>query len=169
MEPLLPKPLLVIVGGGHIGQAVAVQANLVGFEIVVIDDRPEFADPARFPENVTVQCGPIGEQVGDFPIAADTYLVIATRSHQHDAEALAACLHRPAAYIGMIGSRRKVALLRQDFVASGRATDAEFDRVHAPIGLDIGARTVPEIATSIVAQLIAVRRRGPRRAARAIS
>ena len=158
VEPLLPKPLLAIVGGGHIGQAVAVQANLVGFEIVVIDDRPEFAHPARFPENVTVKCGPIGEQVGGFPIAADTYLVIATRSHQHDAEALAACLHRPAAYIGMIGSRRKVARLRQDFIATGRATEAEFDRVHAPIGLDIGARTVPEIATSIVAQLIAVRR-----------
>ncbi len=158
VEPLLPKPLLVIVGGGHIGQAVAVQANLVGFEIVVIDDRAEFAHPARFPENVTVQCGPIGARVGGFPIAADTYLVIATRSHQHDAEALAACLRRRAAYIGMIGSRRKVALLRQDFIASGRATDAEFDRVYAPIGLDIGARTVPEIATSIVAQLIAVRR-----------
>jgi len=158
VEPLLPKPLLVIVGGGHIGQAVAVQANLVGFEIVVIDDRPEFATAERFPENVTVQCGPIGERVGSFPIAADTYLVIATRSHQHDAEALAACLHRRAAYIGMIGSRRKAAHLRQDFIASGRATGAEFDRVYAPIGLDIGARTVPEIATSIVAQLIAVRR-----------
>lgn len=159
VEPLLPKPLLVIVGGGHIGQAVAAQANLVGFEIVVVDDRPEFAHPARFPETVTVQCGPIGEQIRGFPIAADTYLVIATRSHQHDAEALAACLHQRAAYIGMIGSRRKVALLRQDFVASGRATEAEFDRVYAPIGLDIAAQTVPEIATSIVAQLIAVRRR----------
>jgi xanthine dehydrogenase accessory factor len=158
MEPLLPKPLLVIVGGGHIGQAVAVQASLVGFEIVVIDDRREFAQAERFPQNATVQCGPIGEQVSRFPIAADTYLVIATRSHQHDAEALAACLRQPAAYIGLIGSRRKVAFLRQDFVAAGRATDAEFDRVHAPIGLDIGARTVPEIATSIVAQLIAVRR-----------
>jgi xanthine dehydrogenase accessory factor len=164
VEPLLPQPLLVIVGGGHVGQAVAIQANLVGFEIVVIDDRPEFASAERFPENATVRCGPIGQEVGGFPIAADTYLVIATRSHQHDAEALAACLHQRAAYIGMIGSRRKVAHLRQDFVASGRATGAEFDRVHAPIGLDIGARTVPEIATSIVAQLIAVRRRGPRAA-----
>jgi xanthine dehydrogenase accessory factor len=166
VEPLLPKPLLVIVGGGHIGQAVAVQAHLVGFEIVVIDDRPEFATAERFPEDVTVQCGPIGERVGRFPIAADTYLVIATRSHQHDAEALAACLRRKAAYIGMIGSRRKVARLRQDFVASGRATDAEFERVHAPVGLDIGARTVPEIATSIVAELIAVRRRSPCAASR---
>ena len=73
---------------------------------------------------------------------------------------MAECLPQPVAYLGLIGSRRKVALMRQEFLDGGRATAAEFDRVHAPIGLDIGARTVPEIATSIVAQLIAVRRRG---------
>ena len=160
IEPLLPKPLLVIAGGGHVGQAVAVQASLVGFEILVLDDRPEFACPERFPEDTAVRRGPIGDEIRSLPLDAGTYVVIATRSHQQDAEALAACLRRPAAYVGMIGSRRKVALLRQDFVASGRATEAEFDRVHAPIGLDLGARTVPEIAMSIVAQLIAVRRSG---------
>lgn len=160
VEPLLPKPLLVIVGGGHVGQAVAVQASFVGFEILVLDDRPEFASPERFPENTAVHCGPLADHWSSLPFDADTYVVIATRSHQQDAEALAACVRRPAAYVGMIGSRRKVALLRQDFVASGRATEAEFDRVHAPIGLAIGARTVPEIAASIVAQLIAVRRSG---------
>ena len=86
--------------------------------------------------------------------------MIVTRGHQHDAEALRACIREPAAYIGMIGSRRKVALMREEFRASGWATEEEWDRVFAPIGMDIGAETVPEIATSIVAQLVAVRRRG---------
>jgi xanthine dehydrogenase accessory factor len=160
IEPVGPRPLVVIVGGGHVGQALAVQARLVGFEILVIDDRPEFAEPSLFPAGTATRCGPIGEVLAGLPLDARSYVVIVTRGHQHDAEALAACLHQPAAYIGMIGSRRKVALMRGEFVESGRATAAEFDRVWAPIGLDIGAATVPEIATSIVAQLIAVRRKG---------
>jgi len=160
VEPLIPKPMLLIVGGGHIGQAVAVQASLVGFDIVVIDDRPEFTTPELFPEGVTAYCGRIGEKVAGLPFSADTYAVIVTRGHEHDAEALAACLHKPAAYIGMIGSRRKVGMMRREFVESGRATAAEWARVYAPIGLDIGSVTVPEIATSIVAQLVAARRTG---------
>jgi xanthine dehydrogenase accessory factor len=160
VEPLVPKPVLVIVGGGHVGQAVAVQASLVGFDIVVLDDRPEFTAPALFPSGVATTCGSIGETLASLPFGPDTFIVIVTRGHAHDAEALAACLHQPAAYVGMIGSRRKVAQMRQEFIATGRATAEEFDRVHAPIGLDIGAATVPEIATSIVAQLISVRRQG---------
>jgi xanthine dehydrogenase accessory factor len=160
VEPLVPKPILVIAGGGHVGQAVAVQASLVGFDIVVLDDRPEFTAPALFPAGVSTMCGLIAESLARLPIGADTFVVIVTRGHAHDAEALAACLRQPAAYIGMIGSRRKVAQMRQEFVATGQATAAEFDRVRAPIGLEIGAATVPEIATSIVAQLISVRRQG---------
>ena len=160
VEPLIPKPVLLVLGGGHVGQAVARQAGLVGFEIVVIDDRPEFADPALFPQGVTTRCGAIVEEVARFPFSRDTYVVIVTRGHNHDADALAACLDKPAAYVGMIGSRRKTAMMRKDFIESGRATAARFDRVYAPIGLDLGSVTVPEIATSIVAQLIAVRRKG---------
>ena len=160
VEPLSPKPVLLVVGGGHVGQAVAQQASLVGFDIVVLDDRPEFTGPQRFPKGVTTRCGGIGEEVARFPLGADTYVVIATRGHQYDADALAACLRKPAAYVGMIGSRRKIAMMRKEFVESGRATPAEFDRVYAPIGLDIGSVTVPEMATCIVAQLIAVRRKG---------
>jgi xanthine dehydrogenase accessory factor len=160
VEPLIPAPVLLIVGGGHIGQAVAAQASLVGFEIVVIDDRPEFTSPELFPQAVATRCGRIDGEIARFPFTAGTYVVIVTRGHQHDADALAACLRRPTAYVGMIGSRRKVALMRKEFVESGRATAAEFDRVFAPIGLDIGSVTVPEIAASIVAQLIAVRRQG---------
>ena len=160
VEPLVLPPLLVIAGGGHIGQALAVQAGLVGFQVVVIDDRNEFADPSLYPEGVATRCGDIARELAALPISSDTYIVIVTRGHQHDRRALAACINRPAAYIGMIGSRRKVALMRKDLLDSGAATAEELGRVYAPIGLDIGAETVPEIAGSIVAQLIAVRRKG---------
>jgi xanthine dehydrogenase accessory factor len=159
-EPLIPNPLLVIAGGGHVGQALAVQADLVGFDILVIDDRAEFTAAELFPEGTATDCGPIAEQLARLEIAADTYVVIVTPGHRHDAEALAACLKTPAAYVGMIGSRRKVRMMREEFIQSGRATAAEFDRVYAPIGLDIGSLSVPEIAASITAQLIAVRRKG---------
>ncbi len=85
--------------------------------------------------------------------------MIVTHGHKLDAESLEVCIHSPAAYIGMIGSKRKVALIRKNFVESGLATEEEFDRVYAPIGLDIGAVTVPEIAASITSQLISVRRK----------
>ncbi|MGA2616686.1 MAG: XdhC family protein [Thermoguttaceae bacterium] len=160
VEPVLPCPLLLIAGGGHVGQALAVQAAQVGFQVTVLDDRPEFADPARFPAGVRVRCGPPAEQLASCAMDADTYVVIVTRGHGHDAEALAACIHGRSAYLGMIGSRRKVALIRQGFLDGGLATQEEFARVFAPVGLEIGAVTVPEIAASIVAQLIAVRRNG---------
>jgi xanthine dehydrogenase accessory factor len=160
VEPLVPKPLALIVGGGHVGQAVAVQADWVGFEVVVIDDRVEFTRRDRFPKDAEVRCGKIGEQVAALACDPDTYVVIVTRGHQHDAEALVACARSPAAYIGMIGSGRKVAMMRRELVASGQLEASHFDRVYAPIGLDIGSVTVPEIAASIVAQLIAVRRTG---------
>jgi xanthine dehydrogenase accessory factor len=165
IEPLIPHPMLIIVGGGHVGQALAIQARLVGFDITVLDDRSEFTDPGRFPQGTRTLRGDIPAILADAEIAPDIYVVIVTRGHQHDAEALKACIHSPAAYIGMIGSKRKVALLRADFVASGIAAD-RFDRVFAPVGLDIGAVTVPEIAASIVAQLVAVRRKGPDAAGR---
>jgi xanthine dehydrogenase accessory factor len=160
VEPILPDPRLLIVGGGHIGQALSRQACLLGFETTVVDDRPEFTDPALYPAGVATRTGDIAREVGAFPIAADTFVAIVTRGHRHDAEALAACVRSPAAYIGMIGSRRKVALLREELIRSGRATEEDLDRVRAPIGLDIGAVTVPEIAVSIAGQLVSVRRKG---------
>ncbi len=159
VEPVIPNPLLIIVGGGHIGQALALQASLVGFDITVVDDRPEFTDPALFPEGTTTRDGEIPKLITAQPITGDTYIVLVTRGHKLDAESLEACIHAPAAYIGMIGSKRKVALIRENFIESGIAAEEEFDRVHAPIGLDIGAVTVPEIAASITAQLISVRRK----------
>lgn len=160
VEPVIPKPLLLIVGGGHIGQALAHQAILVGFEIVVLDDRPEFTDSRLFPPETVTHCGAVAEELTRRAIEDDTYIVIVSRGHKHDAEALKACMAAPAAYIGMIGSKRKVALIRRDFIESGVATQEQFDGIFAPVGLDIGSVTVGEIAASITAQLIAVRRKG---------
>ena len=160
IEPLIPLPRLVIVGGGHVGRALVHQASLVDFDVTVVDDRPEFVDPTHFPDGVHIRCGDIAQQVADLATTTDTYMVIVTRGHRFDAEALRACIHKPVAYIGMIGSKRKTALMRTHFVSSGIATEEQFDRVYAPIGLGIGALTAAEIAASIVAQLIAVRRTG---------
>lgn len=156
-ERLVPNPLLIIAGGGHVGQALARQADLVRFDCLVIDDRPEFTDPSLFPPQVSTRCGQFADLIRDLSITEDVYIALVGRGHLVDAKALAACIDKPAGYIGMMGSRRKIALLRKDFIESGKATAEQFDRVHAPIGLEIGAQSVPEIAVSIVAELIAVR------------
>ena len=160
VEPMIPKPLLLIAGGGHVGQAVALAADIAGFDVTVVDDRPEFTDPTVFPPQATTRCGDIPKGIAALAAPGQTYIVIVTRGHKVDAATLETCIHAPVAYIGMIGSKRKVALIRQNFIESGLATQEEFDRVYSPIGLDIGAVTVPEIAASIVAELIAVRRKG---------
>jgi xanthine dehydrogenase accessory factor len=160
IEPIIAKPRLIIAGGGHIGQALALQAGLVGFDVTVIDDRPEFTDPALYPEGTTTFCDNIPEKVADLLKDAESYVVIVTRGHKLDADVLEACIHKPVAYIGMIGSRRKVKLMRQNFIESHITTEEEFDKVFTPIGLDIGAVTVSEIAAAITAELIAVRRKG---------
>jgi xanthine dehydrogenase accessory factor len=159
-EPVVPVARLLIAGGGHVGQALAHQASLVGFEVIVVEDRAEFVDPARYTPNVTTRCGAFTEALAEFPIDRDTYVAIVGRGHPVDMKALVACIDSPAAYIGMMGSRRKVALVRKALLESGQATEEQFARVYAPIGLSLGAETVPEIAASIVAQLVAVRRTG---------
>ncbi len=160
IEPVIPSPVLLIVGGGHVGQALAHQAAPLGFDVTVIDDRAEFTHHALYPVGALTRCGDIRKEVASFPIEHDVYVVLVTRGHRHDAAALEACIHAPAAYVGMIGSKRKVAMIREGMIDSGVATDEEFRRVFAPIGLNIGAITVQEIAASIVAQLVAVRRMG---------
>lgn len=157
LEPQFPWPQLVIAGAGHIGQAIAHLGSLLNFEVTVIDDRPEFANRKRFPESDSILVDNIGKAIRKFPINLDTYVVIVTRGHSFDAGALRECIGREAAYIGMIGSKRKVSLMRERFLEEGWATAEQFDRVHAPIGLDIGSKTVEEIAVSIAAELILVR------------
>jgi xanthine dehydrogenase accessory factor len=157
LEPLYPLARLLIAGAGHVGRALAHLGKFLDFEVTVIDDRPEFASLERIPEADALIVGDIGQAVRGFPISSDAYIVIVTRGHRHDAEALKACLRSSAAYIGMIGSARKVALMREKFLEQGWATVAEFDRVHAPVGLRIGSKTVEEIALSIAAELVLTR------------
>ena len=90
VEPVLPQPLLIIAGGGHVGQALARQATDVGFDVIVLDDRPEFARPELFPGSAAARCGELAEEMGKLALEGETYVVIVTRGHQHDAEALAA-------------------------------------------------------------------------------
>jgi xanthine dehydrogenase accessory factor len=158
IEPVIPRPVLLIIGGGHIGQALAKYAALAGFDIAIIEDRQDYAQEELFPEEALILCGDICQEISDFSVTEDTYIVIVTRGHQHDAEALERCLGCGGAYVGMIGSKRKVALIRKSFIENDICTEAEFDRVFAPIGLDIGAETVEEIAVSILAEMISVRR-----------
>lgn len=159
LEPHFPLPRLVIAGAGHVGQAVAHLGSLLDFEVTVVDDRPEFANPERIPEADRIIVQDIGKAVSELPKTEDTYVVIVTRGHRHDADALKACIKSDAAYIGMIGSARKIALMRKNFLENGWASPSEFDRVHAPIGLEIDSRTVQEIAVSIAAELVLVRSR----------
>lgn len=157
LEPIFPLPQLVVAGAGHIGQVVANLGSLLNFEVTVIDDRAEFANKERLPGADHVIVDEIGKSVQNFPISPDTYLVIVTRGHHCDADALRECINSDVAYIGMIGSRRKIKLMRKEFLDQGWATPDQFDRVYAPIGTDIQSKTVEEIAISIAAQLVLVR------------
>ena len=151
------SPVLVIAGAGHVGQAVAKVAAELGFQVVVIDDRADFATGERFPADTELIVGPIAESLRRYPINPSCYVVIVTRGHRYDYEALEAVIGRDAGYIGMIGSTRKVQAVFKDLASSGVSQEL-LETVHAPIGLAIGAVTVPEIAVSIAAELIQVRR-----------
>lgn len=158
IEPIAPHPQLIIVGAGHIGQALDQLSHQLDFDITVLDNRPELLTKDRFPFASHILSQSITSGFQALTITSETYIVIATQGHHADAEALKCCIHSHAVYIGMIGSRRKTALMRQNFIDQGWATSTDLDKVYAPIGLDIGSQTVPEIAISIAAQLVQVRR-----------
>jgi len=156
VEPMLPQPMLYVFGCGHISGAVAKIASLAGFGITIVDDREAFANAERFPM--------AGELYTSYEEAfekirpnASSYLLIVTRGHKDDMRVLAWAVGTAARYIGMIGSKRKVISVYKALEKEGFAPD-KFERVHAPVGLDIGALSPEEIAVSIAAELIAVRR-----------
>jgi xanthine dehydrogenase accessory factor len=160
--PILPRITLLIVGGGHVGQAVARLAAEVDFDVWVLDDRAAYASRERFPAAARLLVGDVGRTVETLAreeITPSTYCLIVTRGHGHDEEALLHLAGSRAGYVGMIGSKRKIRLIYQDLVAKGIPAES-LERVHAPLGLDIGSQTVPEIAVSIVAELIACRNLG---------
>jgi len=147
---------LVIVGCGHIGQKVAELASDVGFEIIAVDDRQEYCNSERFPTAKQLIVGNFDTALSNFSVTRDTFIIIVTRGHNHDEEALGHLAESPARYIGMIGSKRKVKLIFEDLLRTGTPREA-LAKVHAPLGFDIGSQTVPEIALSIVAELVAYR------------
>jgi len=152
---LPPRPRLLIAGAGHISFALAPIAADLDFEVTVFDDRQDLLD--RFDSGVRCVAGHIHEQLAAEPLDADTYVVIVTRGHRHDEQVLEAVVTREAGYVGMIGSRRKVKVIFDDLAERGVPATA-LDRVNAPIGLEIGSVTVNEVALSIAAQLVGVRR-----------
>jgi len=148
---------LIIAGAGHVGIEVAKLAVRLDFDVLVIDDRADLMGRERVPEPIKPIVGDIAETLRGQDIDAGTFVVIVTRGHKHDEAALHAVINRPARYLGMIGSRRKVKLIFDDLAAMG-VDPAKLARVNSPIGLPIGSVTVPEIAVSILAQLVQVRR-----------
>lgn len=158
---------LLIAGAGHIGVALAKMAAMCGFSVAVVDDRPDYANQERIPEADKILCGDFVEMLRSFPIDSNTYIVCVTRGHKQDELSLRAVVDSPAAYIGMIGSRRRTSTVLQHLYEEGFPKEA-LERVHTPIGLDIGAETPEEIAVSILAELILVRRGGTGRPMREI-
>jgi xanthine dehydrogenase accessory factor len=154
--PLHPRCRLLIVGGGHVGQAVASLAADLEFDVWVMDDRAEYVSQERFPRSARRIAGGIGEVLPNLEITPDTYCLIVTRGHSHDEEALYHLADRGARYVGLIGSRRKIKMIFDDLLAEGVSADA-LSRVFAPLGIDIGSQTVPEIAVSICAELVSHR------------
>ncbi len=156
LEPIQPDPTLYIFGAGHIAQALSPIGKMVDFKVVIIDDRPMFADSKRFPEADEVLVEPFEGVFDKLQINPQSYIVIVTRGHLYDGEVLEQAIRTNAGYIGMIGSKRKIALLYKDLMDKGIKKEL-LDRVYAPIGIYIHSETPAEIAISIIAELIKVK------------
>lgn len=159
VEPLRPEPRLLIAGAGYVGQALARLAAPLGWRVALLDDRSEFARDATLPASIEVAVGEMPDLLRARRPDAATWIVIVTRGHRTDQEVLQAALEAPSAYVGMIGSPSKVRAIYKKLAEAGIPREA-LARVHAPIGLDLGAETPDEIALSIVAELVMLRRGG---------
>jgi xanthine dehydrogenase accessory factor len=156
IEAILPQVKLVVAGAGHVGAAVCRFAAICDFHVTMIDDRSEYANAANLPDAHRIVVADIAKTLEETPMTPLTFVVIVTRGHRNDEECLHAVINTNAGYKGLIGSRRKIKLIFDDLRERGIAAE-RLAEVHAPIGLDIGSKTVPEIAISIVAELIQVR------------
>lgn len=156
-----PSPSrLIVVGAGHIAVPLVKMAKVLDFHVTVIDDRLLFANRERFPDADEILVGDMAQALKGLPITPSTYIVLITRGHKYDEPCLREIIHSPAKYIGMIGSRRRVKACFQRFREEERIAEEVIQRVYAPIGLDIGSETPPEIALSILAEIVKVRRGG---------
>jgi xanthine dehydrogenase accessory factor len=159
VEPVLPIPEMIIFGAGHISTQVSKIAVIAGFRTTIVDNRPVYANAERFPEAEAIHSNSFEEAFEAIVPTENTYLVIVTRGHQEDENVLRWAARTNARYIGMIGSKRKIRTIADNLIKEG--IDRErIERVHMPIGLDIGAVTPEEIAVAIVAEAIHIRRVG---------
>ena len=159
VEGFTTPPTLVMVGGGHVGKATADLANLLGYRVYVVDDRPEFANKERFPYAEQVVVAPYHQWAEHLSINVNSFLVVATRGHRFDDMALESALKTRARYIGLLGSRRKTLMIYRRLMEQGVAKE-RIREVYAPVGLNIGALTPEELAVSIMSEIIMVRRGG---------
>lgn len=157
IDPIIPSPRAVIFGAGHISKSLSKSAVLAGFETVVVDNRESFANRERFPEAAEIHAEEYEDVFPKLSIHGSTYIIIVTRGHRDDMRVLRWAIDTPARYIAMIGSRRKVIGVVRELEKEGVHRDS-FANLHAPMGLEIGAITPEEIAISVVAEMIAVRR-----------
>jgi xanthine dehydrogenase accessory factor len=157
VEPILATPTLYLFGGGHVALHVSRIAEVAGFETVILDDREAFANKERFPRAAATFAGPWEEILARIAPNEFSYLVIATRGHQGDLTCLRWAISKPARFIGMVGSKRKRVEFQKVLESEG-VPASQLERVHSPVGLDIGALTPEEIAVAVVAEMIAVRR-----------
>ena len=157
IEPIVPRPKAFIFGAGHISKSLSKVATLAGFETAVIDDRESFANKERFPEADEVLAGEYESVFPELAVNQASYVIVVTRGHRDDLRVLRMAIGTPARYIAMIGSKRKVIEVVKQLEKEG-IPRSSFERVHAPMGLEIGAVSPEEIAVSVVAEMIAVRR-----------
>src|SRR2546427_3065488 len=157
-ERLIQAPRVFVFGAGHVGTAIARAAAAAGFRVVVIDDRADYANASRFGDDVAVLSGDVDVALGQYALTAADAVVIATRGHRNDAVILERIAQSPAGYVGLLGSRRKKIVVTKGLTTAGVPAKS-LRRVRVPVGLAIGAVTPEEIAVSVVAELIAWRRR----------
>ena len=158
IDPIVSRPRLVIAGGGHVARAIATQAQLVEFDVTILEDRPEFSDPSRF-AGADVVTGEVPASIASFDFGWNSWLVIATRGHKLDADCVLAAAKTPVRYIGLLGSRRKTILIN-DMLKDQGISDDRIAAIHAPVGLDLGGRTPAEIALSVLAEITRIRYSG---------
>lgn len=157
-EVLRPEPRLIIAGAGYVAQALARLASALDFRIVVVDDRRDLADPIVFDDKVQLTFGDIPQTIHELEPDESSWIVIVTRGHHLDKDALQAALETNATYVGMIGSPSKVKRIFKDLLKEGISRE-RLEQVHAPIGLDLGAETPDEIALSIAAEMVMIRKK----------
>ncbi|NOX37912.1 MAG: XdhC family protein [Calditrichaeota bacterium] len=159
LEGITAPVTLILLGGGHVNKAIASLARHLDFRIIVIDDRAEFANPERFPEADEIYVAPYDQALRQFNVPRNAFIIAATRGHRYDDRAVQAAVATPARYIGVLGSKRKILMILRHLRDDGTPA-SRLENVYAPVGLDIGALTPEEIAISVLAEIIMIRRGG---------